>query len=364
MNASATSGAAGSPKELSARITTLAEGGPERRLMEVCGTHTVSLFRSGVRSMLPPEVRLISGPGCPVCVTASGYLDAAVTLAERGITICTYGDMVRVPGTGASLGEARARGATVKVVYTPREALRHALEHPDEQVVFLAVGFETTTPATALTLLEAERASVDNFSVLVAHKLVVPALLALLSADEVPLDGFICPGHVSVIIGSEAYRPVVERGKPCVVAGFEPPSMLASIARLLELLTADRAELDNAYGAVVRADGNAQARAMVDRVFTTADASWRALGTIPESGLLLCESFARFDAATRFEVEDRLDEDTHPPGCRCGEVIQGKVEPQDCDLFGTGCSPARPIGPCMVSSEGTCAAWYKYGDRL
>lgn len=350
-------------EELTTRITELAAGGPERRLMEVCGTHTVSLFRSGVRTLLPPEVRLISGPGCPVCVTAAGYLDAAVSLAERGLTICTYGDMVRVPGSGLSLGEARAQGATVKVVYTPREALRHALEHPDEQVVFLAVGFETTTPATALTLLEAERAGADNFSVLVAHKLVVPALLALLAADEVPLDGFICPGHVSVIIGTEAYRPVVELGKPCVVAGFEPPSMLASIARLLELLAAERAELDNAYGAVVRAEGNAQARAMIDRVFAPADATWRALGVIPESGLALREGYARFDAARRFELADRLDEDTHPPGCRCGEVIQGKAEPRDCDLFGTGCSPARPIGPCMVSSEGTCAAWYKYGDR-
>ena len=352
------------PRALADRIAELCADGPERRFMEVCGTHTVSLFRSGVKSMLPPQVRLISGPGCPVCVTASGYLDAALTLAEQGITICTYGDMLRVPGSRGSLAEARAQGARVEVVYSARDALARALAHPDEQVVFLAVGFETTAPGTALTVLEAQRLSAANFSVLLAHKLVVPAMLALLAGGEVPLDGFISPGHVSVVIGTEAYRPIVEQyGKSCVVTGFEPPNMLAGILRLVELAKGGEAALENVYDAVVRSRGNPQARAVLERVFVPSDATWRALGVIPQSGLTLRPELRGFDAAERYQLTT-LDADEHPAGCRCGEVIQGKVEPRACSLFGRRCTPARPVGPCMVSSEGTCAAWYKYGPPL
>ncbi|MBW2733811.1 MAG: hydrogenase formation protein HypD [Deltaproteobacteria bacterium] len=334
------------------------------RIMEVCGTHTVSLFRSGVKSMLPENVRLISGPGCPVCVTAQGYIDAASELcSKKGVTIATYGDMVRVPGRGGSLAEARARGGNVKVVYSARDAVEHASTHPEETVVFLAVGFETTAPATALAVLEAEARGLENFLILPGHKLVIPAMEALLAGEEVPLDGFLCPGHVSVIIGSEAYRPIVaDHHRSCVVTGFEPKNMLQGLLRLLQILSGSEPELDNVYSVAVRPKGNTQALSIIERVFKLDDATWRAMGVIPKSGLALRETYARFDALKRFDGLD-VNDDYDPPGCRCGEVIQGKVEPADCALFGASCTPMKPVGPCMVSSEGTCAAWYKYGRR-
>lgn len=344
-----------------ARITAVCAG-KRVTLMEVCGTHTVSLFRSGVRGMLPASLKLISGPGCPVCVTAQGYIDAALELATRpGITIATYGDMVRVPGRGGSLAEARARGADVLVVYSARDAVAWAAAHPDREVVFLAVGFETTTPATAQAVLDAEAQGLANFRVLTAHKLVVPAMLALLAGDGGEgLDGFLCPGHVSVVIGSEAYRPIVERhGKGCVVAGFEAASMLEGVARLCEMARDRKPELDNCYTVAVKPGGNPHAQALLDRVFEPGDATWRAMGTIPGSGLRLREAYRRFDAASHYGVDTERDDE--PSDCRCGEVIQGKVEPKECPLFGNACTPSNPVGPCMVSSEGTCAAWYKYG---
>ena len=330
------------------------------QLMEVCGTHTVGLFRSGVKSLLPAKLRLISGPGCPVCVTSQGYLDAACELAERpGVTICTYGDMVRVPGRAGSLEEQRARGARVAVVYSARDALRLARRHPDRQVVFLAVGFETTAPATAATVLEAEREGVANFFILASHKLVIPAMEALVSGGEVPVDGFLCPGHVSVVIGAAAYRVIAERyGKPCVVAGFEPRQMLEGILHLARQVAAGEARVENVYGVAVTDEGNAVARRVVDAVFEPAPAVWRAIGTLPASGLELREPYRRFDAAAHFGVA--IGPDVSPPGCRCGDVIQGKATPADCALFGVACTPMKPVGPCMVSSEGTCAAWFKY----
>ncbi|MBN2446370.1 MAG: hydrogenase formation protein HypD [Phycisphaerae bacterium] len=329
-------------------------------LMEVCGTHTVALFRSGVKSLMPANVRLVSGPGCPVCVTSQAYLDVACELAERPeVTVCTYGDMVRVPGRTGSLEQRRATGARVVVVYSARDAVKYAARHPDEQVVFLAVGFETTAPATAAAVLEAEQRKVDNFTVLPGHKLVMPAMRALLSAGDVPIDGFICPGHVSVVIGVNAYRPIVEEfGKPCTVAGFEPRQMLLAILSLVRQAAAGEARLENAYGVAVTDEGNAAARGFIDQVFKPANAVWRAMGTIPDSGLALRWGYEQFDAFARFGVT--LGEDYEPEGCRCGEVIQGKVEPLECPLFGESCTPADPVGPCMVSSEGTCAAWYKY----
>ena len=330
------------------------------RIMEVCGTHTVSLFRTGVRSLLPQGLKLLSGPGCPVCVTAQGYIDAACDLARRPeVTIATYGDLVRVPGGKGSLAEARAQGGRVEVVLSGHDAVRLAQQDANRQVVFLAVGFETTTPATALAVLEAEALGLNNFTVLGAHKLVVPAMQALLAAGDVPLDGFLCPGHVSVIIGSEAYRPVVERHrKACVVAGFEPAGMLAGLARLAEMVRDGKPDLDNCYPLVVKPAGNPHAQAIVNRVFQPGDATWRAMGVIPASGLDLRPAYAGFDAHVRFGV--RSDRDGHPAGCRCGEVIQGRIDPNECALFRTTCTTAHPIGPCMVSSEGTCAAWYKY----
>ena len=338
-----------------------AAGGRERiQLMEVCGTHTVSLFRSGVKSLLPAPVRLISGPGCPVCVTSAAYLDAACELAGRDdVTICTYGDMVRVPGRGGSLEHARGRGADVTVVYSARDAVELARRRPGRNVVFLAVGFETTTPATAAAVLEAHRADLPNFFILPGHKLVIPAMAALLSAGDVPIDGFLCPGHVSVVIGASAYRPIAEKyGKPCVVAGFEPVNMLEGILALVRQVSAGTASVENAYGVAVRQDGNPIARKMIDQVFAPAPAVWRAIGTIDASGLELREAYRHLDAREHFGVA--LGEDYEPPGCRCGEVIQGKMDPPSCSLFGRQCTPVAPVGPCMVSSEGTCAAWYKY----
>ena len=333
------------------------------QIMEVCGTHTVSIFRNGIRAMLPENLRLVSGPGCPVCVTAQRHIDAAIELATRpDVIIATYGDMVRVPGRRGSLERQRAQGADVRVVNSTRTALRIARDNPQRVVVFLGVGFETTAPATAATVLEADRDDVANFSVLMCHKLVVPAMLALLSAGDVPLDGFLCPGHVSVIIGAGAYRPIVEQyGRPCVVAGFEPRSILTGLVYLARQFAERRAAMENAYAGVVSDAGNRTALALLERVFVPADAPWRELGTIPQSGLELAEPYRRFDAVQRFNLT--LGEDEDHPACLCGQVIQGKAEPAECPLFGGECTPLDPVGPCMVSSEGTCAAWYKYHRR-
>ena len=328
--------------------------------MEICGTHTVALFRSGVKSLMPPQLRLISGPGCPVCVTSQAYLDAACEIAARDdVTVCTYGDMVRVPGRQGSLETLRAQGAQVKVVYSARDALEMARRQPSRTVVFLAVGFETTAPPTAAAVMEADRTGVDNFLILAGHKLVIPALEALLSGGEVPIDGFLCPGHVSIVIGAGAYRGIAEKyHKPCVVAGFEPVTMARGIRDLVQQIAAGQAEVGNAYEVAVSEDGNAVARQWMDEVFEPATTLWRAMGAIPASGLDLREKYARFDAMSHFGLTP--GEDYEPPGCRCGEVIQGKADPVDCPLFATGCTPRSPVGPCMVSSEGACAAWYKY----
>lgn len=330
------------------------------QVMEVCGTHTVSIFRSGIKTLLPANVRLISGPGCPVCVTAQRHIDAAIRLAQiDDVILTTYGDMLRVPGKLGSLEQQRAKGADVRVVYSARGALSLAAENPDKMVVFIAIGFETTAPATAAVIVEAQERRLENFCILAAHKLVVPAMTALLSAGDVPLDGFLCPGHVSVIIGADAYRPVVEQyRKPCVVAGFEPKQILLGLLHLVRQIAAGRCELENVYGVAVTNEGNRVAQSLIEQVFEPASAAWRAIGEIPASGLELRPAYRRFDALRRFRIE--LGEDEDHPACRCGEVIQGKVTPAECPLFGRGCNPLHPIGPCMVSSEGTCAAWYKY----
>ena len=347
--------------ELVEAIAETCEPGRRLQFMEVCGTHTVSLFRSGVRSLLPAAMRLVSGPGCPVCVTSQGYVDTACELAgTEGVTICTYGDMVRVPGQRGSLEQCRATGAEVVVVYSARDALFLAQRRPDRQVVFLAVGFETTAPATAATVLEARQAGVGNFSVLAGHKLVIPAMESLLSAGDIPIDGFLCPGHVSVVIGADAYLPIAEgHGKPCVVAGFEAANMLEAILRLARQVSRGEARVENVYGVAVTPGGNPAAVALVERVFVPAATAWRAMGVLPDSGLDLREEFQSYDAVERFGVE--IGPDVAPPGCRCGDVIQGRLNPPACPLFGTGCTPVRPVGPCMVSGEGSCAAWYRYG---
>jgi len=331
------------------------------RLMEVCGTHTVSLFRSGVRSLLPPNLRLVSGPGCPVCVTSQGYIDAAIDAAGRdNVTLCTYGDMLRVPGRSGSLECRRAEGAAIEICYSIRDALRYASDHRDRQVIFLSVGFETTAPAAAHAVLEAESKDLQNFTILCGHKLVMPALGALLAGGDMPIDGFLLPGHVSVIIGSDAYVDLVDvHAKCCAVAGFEPLQMLSGILALARQFRDKAPHLENVYGVAVSGEGNRHALASLDRVFDEADTVWRAMGTIPASGLELKDEYSRFDARKRFGLT--IGEDYDPPGCRCGEVIQGRIEPPDCALFGSECTHEQPIGPCMVSGEGTCAAWYRYG---
>jgi hydrogenase expression/formation protein HypD len=330
------------------------------QVMEVCGTHTVAIFRAGLRSVLPETVRLVSGPGCPVCVTAQRHIDAAIRLAERAeVIVATYGDMMRVPGQLGSLEQQRARGGDVRVVYSARGALELAVDNPQRMVAFVAVGFETTAPATAAVILEAQQRNVPNFCVLAAHKLVVPAMLALLAGGDVPIDGFLCPGHVSVVIGARAYQPIVDRyRKACVVTGFETPSILLGLQMVLQQIADGAARVDNAYGVAVTDAGNPTALELLARVFVPDDAPWRAMGVIPKSGLALRDEYQPYDALRRLGIE--LGEDHDPEGCRCGEVIQGKTTPDQCTLFGEPCTPIHPIGPCMVSSEGTCAAWYKY----
>lgn len=336
-------------------------------LMEVCGTHTVAISRGGLREVLPENVRLLSGPGCPVCVTAQGFIDAAIELARGGeVRVATYGDMLRVPGSrpaGSRLGsleEARAAGAPVHMVYSVLEALELA-RRGERPVVFLAVGFETTAPATAVALREAEAEGLSGFYVLDAHKRIGPAMEALTAAPEVAIDGFIAPGHVSVVTGLAPYEPVARAGRPCVVAGFEPTDVLEAIALLLEMLSEGRSEVRNQYRRAVRPEGNPVARAQLEAVFGVGPAEWRGLGVIPESGFTLREEFARFDARRAFGVE--VKPAPEPPGCRCGEVLRGALDPQECPLFGRGCTPAHPQGPCMVSREGSCGIRYRFAGK-
>ncbi len=348
--------------EMSRELASVCERLPGAiQIMEVCGTHTVSIFRSGLKAMLPDNLKLVSGPGCPVCVTPQAYIDAALELASLpDVVLATYGDMVRVPGANGSLEQQRARGANILVVYSVEDAVTFAAANPDQTVLFIAVGFETTAPTVAAAILLAQARGLSNFCVLPGHKLVVPAIMALLDAGDVALDGFLCPGHVSVIIGSEAYRPIVEQhGKPCVVAGFEPALMMAGLLRLAQMAQRAEPALDNVYSVAVAPRGNPHALRLMDEVFEPADAVWRGIGLIPGSGLSIRPAYADYDAARRFDIT--FGEDHDPPGCLCSQVIQGKVTPADCPHFGGGCSPSTPIGPCMVSSEGTCAAWYKYG---
>ena len=336
--------------------------------MEVCGTHTMSAFRSGLHSLMPDNVTLLSGPGCPVCVTAQGDIDQLIALVmDRDVTLCTYGDMLRVPGRNGSLERARSRGADVRVVYSTLDAVRLAAQTPDRQVVFGAVGFETTAPATAIAVLEAEQQKLDNFSVLVSHKRVVPAMLALLESDDQPaaLDGFLCPGHVSVIIGANAYKPIVQRHNiPCVIGGFEEALISDALASLAEQVRDGQCKLVNQYPEAVTPGGNRVALACIDGVFKTADVKWRGLGTIPNSGHVLRSSLQHFDAAHRFALPEPVDRELG--NCLCGQVIAGRATPDQCKLFASSCTPISPVGPCMVSSEGTCQAWFKYqrGQKL
>lgn len=330
------------------------------QFMEVCGTHTVNAFRSGLHSLTPANVTLLSGPGCPVCVTSQGDIDLLLDAAERpDVMVCTYGDMLRVPGSGGTLEAIRSRGADIRVIYSSMDAVKLAKQNPDRLVVLAAVGFETTAPATAVAVLTAEREGVANFCVLASHKLIYPAMKALLDSGRVNVDGFLCPGHVAVVVGADAFAPVVANWRlPCVISGFEDAQIAAALARLTELVADGQVRLENQYPQAVTPAGNKIAQTLLEQVFEPVDTSWRGLGALPLSGLGVREGYARFDARKRLSLTDR--EAPEPPGCRCGEVICGVCTPADCRLFGTVCTPTNPIGPCMVSGEGTCQAWFKY----
>ena len=338
--------------------------GHDVQFMEVCGTHTMAAFRSGLRQLLPENVRLVAGPGCPVCVTDPSYIDAAIGLCRRcGVIVATFGDLVRVPGSESSLERERAAGASVRVVYSPADALALARECPSKHVVFLGVGFETTAPTVAWAIWRAAHADVRNFSVLCAHKTMPHVMDALLRDKEAKIDGFICPGHVSVVTGASIYRFLCERYKiPCVVSGFEAWDILKSIKMLLAQLSEARAEVEIEYSRSVTEHGNATAQRLLNEIFEPCDASWRGIGTIPRSGLAIREAYRRFDAVKVLGVN--FGESHVNPQCRCGSILRGTSTPLDCRLFGRGCTPAHPIGPCMVSSEGTCAAFYKYEGRV
>ena len=333
------------------------------QIMEVCGTHTVAASRGGLRELLPEGLRLISGPGCPVCVTDQSYIDRAVQLVRShgDVIVASYGDMIRVPGQDGSLAEARSQGAAVQVVYAAADAVALARRQPDRHVVFLGIGFETTTPGAAMAILQASQQQLDNFSVLSDHKLLLPAMRALLGQVDVRIHGFLCPGHVSVIIGWRAFEPIVAAHRvPCVVAGFEDEQILMGIERIVAQL-ADSAPAAESVYPPVAPQGNPIAREMIDRVFVPADTRWRGLGLIPASGLTVRDEYAQFDTQKRFEMPEV--ETREPAGCRCGDVICGRIAPTECGLFASRCTPREPVGPCMVSSEGSCAAYYRYQRR-
>jgi len=350
-------------QQIAEQSAVLAERGRRVNIMEICGSHTMAIGRYGIREMLSGNVDLISGPGCPVCVTDPGYIDTAVALAKKGVIIATFGDMIRVPGSDTDLTECRAEGGDVRVCYSPVAAVELALKNPGREVVFLAIGFETTIAPVVSIVEMALKKGLKNISILTAFKLVPPALEALLTDKEISIDAFLCPSHVSAIIGSRVYDPIASGYHvPCVIAGFEPLDILYGTAGILSQLINGEARVENLYTRVVRPDGNRKAQELIAKYLESVDAYWRGLGVIPGSGLGLREKFASFDAERRFGMP--VQPGRLPAGCRCGDVIKGKIRPPECGLFAKVCTPDHPVGPCMVSSEGTCAAYFKYALQV
>lgn len=332
------------------------------KLMEVCGGHTHSIFKYGLEEILPKSIELIHGPGCPVCVMPKGRLDDAIVLAQNPeIIFATFGDAMRVPGSKNSLLQAKAQGADIRMVYSPLDCLQIAQDYPYKEVVFFGIGFETTAPSTALTILQAEAQGIKNFSIFANHVLVIPALEALLDNPDLQLDGFIGPGHVSTVIGSQPYQLISQNyHKPLVVAGFEPLDILQSIWMLLKQISEGRCEVENQYSRLVQEQGNTVALDAIQKVFEVRETfEWRGLGSIPHSGLKIRPEYANFDAEVKFTVPNIKVPDHK--ACQCGEILKGVLKPWQCKVFGTACTPETPIGTCMVSSEGACAAYYKYG---
>lgn len=333
--------------------------GPKIRIMEVCGTHTHEIFRLGIRNIIPENVELISGPGCPVCVTPVGFIDEAVMLAlDDNVTICTFGDLIKVPGSEMSLGGARSKGGKVQIVYSPIDAYEYAKEHCDEQVVFLSVGFETTTPASCLSVKKAKDAGLKNFALLTANKTMPRAYRALKGSA----DAFLYPGHVHATIGTELCEALAEEGVSGVVTGFTAKEIMTALAVVITKLQEEGSFFKNCYPRVVTYEGSKVAQAIVSEIMEDCDSEWRGLGVIKNSGLKLRETYKEFDARIKFhlpEVRGRSN-----PACRCGEVLQGKCKPSDCKVFGKGCTPLHPVGACMVSNEGACSAYYQYGGSI
>lgn len=349
------------PKLARGLIETIHRLAPDHAtLMEVCGTHTVAIARNGIRDLMPEGLRLASGPGCPVCVTCNRDIDTVIALARiPNVTITTFGDMTRVPGSTSSLLAEQAAGRSVEIVYSPLDALAFAKAHPEREVVFVGVGFETTTPLVAMAIKRAKAMGLSNFTVFAAHKNMPGALELLVGDPTLELDALILPGHVSTIIGAEPYRFLAEKyGIPGVITGFEPVDVLQGIAMLVRQLHEGRAEIEIAYARGVMPEGNPVALAAIDEVFETCTATWRGLGDIPGSGYRIRDEFADFDAVRRFEPDVEPTRD--PKGCRCGDVLRARIAPNECPLFRTVCTPENPVGPCMVSSEGSCAAYYRY----
>ena len=349
------------PKLARGLIETIHRLAPEHAtLMEVCGTHTVAIARNGIRDLMPEGLRLASGPGCPVCVTCNRDIDTVIALARiPNVAITTFGDMTRVPGSTSSLLAEQAAGRSVEIVYSPLDALAFAKAHPEREVVFVGVGFETTTPLVAMAIKRAKAMGLSNFTVFAAHKNMPGALELLVGDPTLELDALILPGHVSTIIGAEPYRFLAEKyGIPGVITGFEPVDVLQGIAMLVRQLHEGRAEIEIAYARGVMPEGNPVALAAIDEVFETCTATWRGLGDIPGSGYRIRDEFANFDAVRRFEPDVEPTRD--PKGCRCGDVLRARIAPNECPLFRTVCTPENPVGPCMVSSEGSCAAYYRY----
>ena len=329
--------------------------GPKVRIMEVCGTHTHEIFRLGIRKLLPPQVELISGPGCPVCVTPVGFIDEAVWLAlEKHITICTFGDLVRVPGTKMSLAGARELGAKIKIVYSPADAEKYARENPDEQVVFLSVGFETTTPSGCLSVKQARADGLDNYSLLVANKTMPNAYEALKGSADI----FLYPGHVNAITGTALCKKLTEEGVSGVVAGFTAKELLTALAVALVQFQKGKPFFVNCYPRVVKEEGSPEAQHLMEELMEPCDSEWRGLGVIPGSGVQLKEKWQEFDARKKYQMPDIKGKPN--PACRCGDVLQGKCKPSDCKVFGKVCTPQHPVGACMVSNEGACSAYYMY----
>ncbi|KAA9376605.1 hydrogenase formation protein HypD [Microbispora cellulosiformans] len=349
-------------RALSAAIAGLCEPGRTYTFMEVCGGHTHTIYKHGLEDHLPESVTLVHGPGCPVCVIPMGRVDDAIHIAERpGVVMTSFGDMTRVPGGRGSFLDAAARGADIRMVYSPLDALKIARRNPDRQVVFMAIGFETTTPSTAVTVLRAAAEGLRNFSVMCNHVMIIPAITAILDSPGLRLDGFVGPGHVSTVIGCRPYGFVArDYGKPLVVAGFEPLDILQAIHMLLLQIAEGRSEVENQYARVVPWAGNPRALRAIDEVMEPRPRfEWRGLGFIPRSALRIREKYAAYDAERRFDVPGGRVAD--PKACQCGEVLKGALKPWECKVFGTACTPETPIGTCMVSSEGACAAYYNFG---